>query len=78
MLRILLLLWFLQFIRYVLPNDNRDRGFSGSQSKLSEQFVSILTLSKSPVEMTIWKLGKNNYEIPHLYSFLFSVKMVGK
>ena len=38
--------------------------------------VSLLqVLRKSPVEMTIQRLGKNNKEIFPLYSFLLAVKM---
>jgi len=32
-------------------------------------------VKKSPVEITILKLGKNNKEITPLYSFLLAVKM---
>jgi hypothetical protein len=60
MVKNLLLFGFLQLIRYLFPHDDLDIGFSGLRSRLSDQFISLLTVSKSPVEMTIQKLGKNN------------------
>jgi hypothetical protein len=62
MVKILLLLGFLQLIRYLFPHDDFYIGSSGLQSRLFDQFISLLTVRKSMVEMTIQKLGKNNKE----------------
>ena len=43
--------------------------------RLSDLVILLQVLRKSPVEMTIQRLGKNNKEIFPLYSVLLAVKM---
>ncbi len=46
-----------------------------SPFRLSDPDILLQVLRKSPVEMTIQRLGKNNKELFPLYSFLLAVKM---
>jgi len=69
MVKIILLLGFFLFIR------DLEIGSSGLQSRLSDLFISLFPARKSPVEMTIQKLGKNNIEISPLNSSLLTVKI---
>ena len=60
--KIRLLLRCLQLLRYLFPNNYLVNGSSVLQSRLSDFFISLLTVRKSPGEMTIQKLGKNNLD----------------
>jgi hypothetical protein len=62
MAKIILLPGFLQLLRDLFPHDDLYIGSSGLQSRLSDLLISIITVRKSPVEMTIQELGKNNLE----------------
>jgi len=75
MVKIILLLGFFLFIRDLFSHDDLEIGSSGLQSRLSDLFISLFPARKSPVEMTIQKLGKNNIEISPLNSSLLTVKI---
>ena len=77
--RFLLISFFiLHFSFFIFHFDSLPTSTLTANNILPSLFPNLIlfqAVRKSPVDITIWKLGKNNYEITPLYSFLLAVKI---